>query len=408
MSRRSGQDPSVRIGKRADGSKYFFFQYYVDVAGQEERQRKTEVLGVVGQMTKHEAIRKKLEFISNLKLNSSEYRIPSTRCFADAVKYYRNEFAPRHLRASTADVANTHIRVHLEPDWKDVPVDHITIEKVNAWAWKRRQTGLSWTTIQNILRTMQRVLSCSSKDKNPPFSLKGLDIPEQDRMDRAIANRNAISFTWADSKRVADAIGKLPDLDKARKRRYATAFLLASASGLRCSELFALRINDVDFRAGTIRVDESFDGRTYTMGKCKNVAAYRTVLLADREGRKALRMLKTFVADRRKNTAELVFPTKHDTPMRETVVLRDALHPALKSLGLPKEGMHAFRCGCHRRWELAGMNPAVQRQMMGHSSASTTAHYSGQIPVEQIRADFSRRNGPRIVVRENKENREAA
>ena len=61
MSRRSGQNPSVRIGKRADGSKYFYFQYYVDVAGQEERQRKTEVLGVVGQMTKSEAMRRRLD-----------------------------------------------------------------------------------------------------------------------------------------------------------------------------------------------------------------------------------------------------------------------------------------------------------------------------------------------------------
>jgi len=408
MSRRSGQDPSVRIGKRADGSKYFYFQYYVDVAGQEERQRKTEVVGAVGQMTKHEAMRKKLEFISNLKLNSSEYRIPSTRCFADTVKYYRDEFAPRHLRASTAGVANTHIKVHLEPDWKDVPIEHITIENVNVWAWKKRQTGLSWTTIQNILRTMQRVLSCSSKNKNPPFSLKGLDIPEQDRMDRAITSRNAVSFSWADSKRIANAVGRLSNLDPNGKRRYAAAFLVASATGLRCSELFGLRMDDLDFRANTVRVDEAFDGRTYTMSKCKNVAAYRTIYLGDHEGREALKILKAFVAGRLRDSSAFVFPSKHGTPMRETVVLRDALHPALKAIGLPQAGMHAFRRGCNRRWELAGMNPAVQRQMMGHSSASMTAHYTGQIPMEQIRADFSGRNGPRIVVSENKENRRAA
>jgi hypothetical protein len=32
-------------------------------------------------------------------------------------------------------------------------------------------------------------------------------------------------------------------------------------------------------RAGTIRVDESADQRTYKIGPCKNAAAYRTVLL---------------------------------------------------------------------------------------------------------------------------------
>jgi hypothetical protein len=54
------------------------------------------------------------------------------------------------------------------------------------------------------------------------------------------------------------------------------------------------------------------------------------------------------------------------------------------------------------------MNSAVHRQMMGHSSSAMTAHYTGQIPIDQIRADFSTRNGPRIVVTENKENEEAA
>jgi integrase len=70
--------------------------------------------------------------------------------------------------------------------------------------------------------------------------------------------------------------------------------------------------------------------------------------------------------------------------------------------------MHAFRHGCNRRWELAGVNPAVHRQMMGHSSAAMTARYTGEIPVEQIRAAFSMQNGNKIVVLENMENEAVA
>src|SRR5216684_8466609 len=44
-----------------------------------------------------------------------------------------------------------------------------------------------------------------------------------------------------------------------------------------------------------IRVDESADQRTYIIGPCKNAAAYRTILLADAEGREALWMLKRFL-----------------------------------------------------------------------------------------------------------------
>jgi integrase len=411
MSRRSGQDPSVRIGKRADGSEYYFFQYYVDVAGQEARQRKTEVVGVVGQMTLSEARRRTVDFLQKLGVNSANYHIPSAHCFASAVKFYREEFAlPTRLRESTIGVAETHIKKHLEVDWKDVPVEHINIKAVQTWAEKKRREGLRWSTIQNILRTMQRVLSCYL-DKAPPFSLKGLYIPEQDKVDMKVAQRDAVSFSWSDATRIAKAVRKLDGLDEGRKARYATAFILAAATGLRCSELYALRMDDVDFRAGTVRVNESFDGRTYTIGRCKNVAAYRTVYLGDREGREALGVLKAFVKERIQNPSEFLFHSKRGSPMRETKVLHEALHPALRAVGLPKAGMHAFRRGCNRRWELAGVNPAIHRQMMGHSSSAMTALYSGRIPIEAIQADFSRRNGPRIVVSEKRrttENRRVA
>jgi hypothetical protein len=50
------------------------------------------------------------------------------------------------------------------------------------------------------------------------------------------------------------------------------------------------------------------------------------------------------------------------------------------------------------------MNPAVLRQQMGHSSAVMTARYTGEIPLDQVRAGFSRTIGNRIDVLENMEN----
>jgi hypothetical protein len=60
----------------------------------------------------------------------------------------------------------------------------------------------------------------------------------------------------------------------------------------------------------------------------------------------------------------------------------------------------------HRRWELAGLNPAVLRQQMGHSSEAMTARYTGEIPLEQVYAAYG--NGSKIVVLENMENEAAA
>jgi integrase len=408
MTRRTGQNPKVRVGKRASGEKYFFFQYWIDVPGQEERKRLTEVIGPTNQMTRSEAERKNLGFISDLKLNSVDYRIPSSKTFADAVKHYREVFAPKMLRDSTFSVADGRIKVHLEADWKDVPIEHITIDSVNEWAWKKRQAGLSWVTVKDALRTMQRVLSAFSKDKKPPFSQAGLTIPERDKLLQKINGRRKVSFSWAQAEQIAEHVRKMDGLRDARRAQYATLFLLAAASGLRCSEILALRVNDLDFAASTIRVEESSDQRSAgKIGPCKNATAYRTVLLRDAEGLKAMRELRGLVG-RTLEPASLIFRSKRGGPLMETTILNQGLYPALKALAIEQGGLHAFRRGCNRRWELAGINPAVIRQQMGHTSAAMTALYTGEIPLEQVEAEFSSKTGNQIVVLENMENKAAA
>src|SRR6185437_12084156 len=72
----------------------------------------------------------------------------------------------------------------------------------NEWLWKKRQEGVSWVTIKNVLRTMQRVLSCSSKGKKPPFSQEGLAIPERDKLRMQIESREAVSFRGSNRRRL--------------------------------------------------------------------------------------------------------------------------------------------------------------------------------------------------------------
>ncbi|MDP9339702.1 MAG: site-specific integrase, partial [Acidobacteriota bacterium] len=213
--------------------------------------------------------------------------------------------------------------------------------------------------------------------------------------------------SWSQAKKIAEQVRE-SNLDDVRKERYAVLFLLAAASGLRFGELIALRPNDIDFEAKTIRVDESSDQRSAgKIGPCKNVAAYRTVLLADVEGTEAMKVLKRFM---KRGPTALVFQSRRGNPLLETNVLHDGLHPALKALNMPKAGMHAFRHGCNRRWELSGLNPAVLRQQMGHSSVTMTARYTGEIPMGLVRSAFSKNPVSRSKSREleNMENEAAA
>ena len=407
MSRRTGQNPKVRVKKRTSGEKVYYFQFWIDLPGQEERKRMTEVIGPVSLMTKSEAERRKLEFFAKTELNSRSYQIPSAHTFADAAKHYREKFGPMMHRESTRSTWEGRIKNHLEPDWKDVPLDLITFDTVSEWAARKRMGGLSWASVKDSLRTMQRVISAFRKDRKVPFSQRGL-MPDREKLRMKVQSRKKVSYPWNDAEKIAEHVRTMDGLDDSRRAQYATLILLAAASGLRCSELLALRGNDLNFDANTIIVDEASDQRTSgKVGECKNDAAYRTVLLADAEGRKAMKSLKQFLGNAMDSDA-LVFRSKRGGPLLETTILSQCLHPALRALGLPKGGFHAFRRGCNRRWELAGLNPAVHRQMMGHSSETMTRLYSGDIPLQDVASAFSKTLGNQIDVLETVETEAAA
>jgi hypothetical protein len=81
MSRRKGQNPKLRIGTRNDGTQYFYIQYWLDVAGVEDRKRRREVLGPVktksGGLTKTEAEARKMQFLA--ELNGRSFAAPSSK-----------------------------------------------------------------------------------------------------------------------------------------------------------------------------------------------------------------------------------------------------------------------------------------------------------------------------------------
>ena len=64
---------------------------------------------------------------------------------------------------------------------------------------------------------MQRVLSCSSKEKKLPFSQEGLAIPERDKLQMKIESRESVSFSWTQAKQIAAQVRRL-EVDDARKQ----------------------------------------------------------------------------------------------------------------------------------------------------------------------------------------------
>lgn len=118
--------------------------------------------------------------------------------------------------------------------------------------------------------------------------------------------------------------------------------------------------------------------------------------------------LKGFLALHPAASDDLIFHSERGATLLETTVLNQGLHPILKLLNIKQAGLHSFRRGCNRRWELAGIVPVVIRQQMGHTDERMTRLYSGEIPIEDVKAAFSPKTGRKIVVLENMENEAAA
>jgi hypothetical protein len=81
----------------------------------------------------------------------------------------------------------------------------------------------------------------------------------------------------------------------------------------------------------------------------------------------------------------------HDPEGKEANnVLHDGLHPALRALGLPQDRLPRFPSRLQPKVGIVRVKSSCHSQQMGHSSATMTALYTGQIPLEEVRAAFSR------------------
>ena len=172
--------------------------------------------------------------------------------------------------------------------------------------------------------------------QKPRFSQSGLTIPERDKLQMKIQSRRSVSSSRTQAEQIAQRVRSMDGLGDARREQYPTLILLAAAPGLRSSEALALRINDIDFKASIVRVDESSDQRTNgRIGPCKNAAAYRTLALHDLEGKKSMRRLKHLLMSS-PNAEALIFRFKRGGSILETTILNQGQH--LKHWVLPQGG----------------------------------------------------------------------
>ena len=337
MSRRIGQNGTIEVRNGAYRGRWF-----EDVAGREQRVKRSVVLGFVKEMGKSEARRKLRSIIEATGVNRPSYVIPSSDLFGKRVKWWEENYLSRQ-KPSTQRTMHYHVRKYLLPKWEKHPVDCITAEKVNEWIGEFPH--LSPTSLKHIVTTLCLILGRWFGRKKITYP-SARDVQEE-----------AVCYTPEEMSRiVSEAQGM-----------WRILFATAAETGARAGELYALEVPDIDFARNIIHVRRSvWEGQKQST---KSLNANRAIDVQP----ELIAILRDYLSGR---TQGLVFPSKNGRPLRNNNVLRRHLHPLLKRLAIREGGMHGFRHG--RVSFLVENNTPVEviKAWIGHGSERMVRRYT--------------------------------
>jgi integrase len=320
------------------------------------------------------------------------------RPFSDAVAAWRETRKPL-LASKTRERYEDVIRLHLEPEFGRVPLTALTRELVKRYFARLQRDGktagrqrpgnpLSNGTIRKLHTVLSSVLSEAVEmgmiRVNPAMRMK---LPPPPTRDMCILTADEI-------RKLADAIDP----------HYKTAVLLDANTGMRASELWALRRKDVDLLRGVIHIRQTVKRDTAAedappdaidiygreVGPPKN-GKPRTIAI----GKATRRMLSTHLttpAPGGTGPDAAVFHTETGCAVRHGVFMRVVFKPALtQALPIDKHRLrfHDLRHSCASLLAAKGYAMLYLKERLGHSSITTTINLYGHMfpSVEESLAD---------------------
>lgn len=359
MRRRRYQNGCLLKEKRKAGTDVWVFRYR---DGQVNRK---EIIGTVEQFPTKSAARKACESL-RVQINNGAIR---PRTVADLVAHYtEKELSESSNKAhSTRDVYGSYIKTWVLPKWGTRSLSDVRTVEVEAWLGSLSLANASKSKIRNVMSAIfTHAMRYEFADKNPI------------RLVRQSAKRERVPDVLA-----AEEIGAL--LAELREP-YRTAVLLASCTGLRVSELLALKWQDIHFDAGEIRpvraiVDAHIGAlKTEASGRAVPMAAELAVALFDWRGKCPYNQDTDFVFGS---------PDMNGTqPYWPDSMLRRMIRPAAVRAGITKHiGWHSFRRTLATLLQANGASVKATQDMLRHASSRLTLElYAQSVPEAQREA----------------------
>lgn len=286
----------------------------------------------------------------------------------------RGEQMTTHCLATYRGHVSNHI-LHPEHGLGAVPLAHLTTARITEFRDRIRSAGVSVPTTRKILATLHGILRKAVEDDvlaiNPATGI------------RVIGRRGEGS-----KKIVPPSKDAMRLIMQAADENFRAVLIVASATGMRAGELWALRWKHVDLVGGEVRIETRVDAYGEE-DVTKTDAGMRTVPL----GASVVSVLKAWkLRSKFSKTEDLVFPNeKGGYTCHPNLVKRrflplfaalDAKHkedPANNPPAPPLFNWHGLRHFAVSCWIEAGLAPKTVQTFAGHSSLQVTMDRYGHL-----------------------------
>ena len=298
---------------------------------------------------------------------------PNTPTLNDYAKQWLDTYAAVHCKPATHNRYSRDYNLHVAPVFGAKLLTAITRQDVKQLIADKRQSGLAWKSVLNIIIPLRTMLNHAVEDgllvANPATRVGRFNKrPTEPREDLNPFTRDELRIF----------------LDTARQHfPHAYPFFLTLArTGLRLGEIVALQWGDIDWYGRFIEVRRSYCRTSKTLLTPKSGKARRVDM-----SQQLTETLKALLVERKKETLQKgwgevppwVFVSETGTRVQGDNIRHRVFYPVLKKAGLRHIRLHDLRHTFASLLIQQGESLAYVKEQMGHHSIQVTVDIYGHL-----------------------------
>jgi integrase len=292
--------------------------------------------------------------------------------FGAVAQQFRKDELPE-LRHSTQMAYTSYLDTHILPKWEEYPLAEIRPLAVEQWLKTLPLARKTRGSIHNLMRLLfNSAMRWGFMDieVNPMKLVRVRGVSKREKEPRVL--------------NLSECHRLLAELAEP----YRTMVALAIATGLRCSELFALKWGDFDWTNSTMFVRRAIVNGVVDEVKTKYSKAGLPLnpSLADM-------LLRWKAQSKFQGEEDWVFSswrTRGEKPLRATSILEKYIKPAAQRAQLGVIGWHTFRRTFSTLLRANGEDIKVQQELMRHADIRTTMNLYTQADSDQKKQAHSK------------------